>query len=145
MTTPQARQLAAEAEALLRRLLALEGAAVLNGQTAIAERLHATANAALARWARRYDALNAQAVRPMTTGIVTADGPAIRHRGVTVQLPATRTPLGAAVVAAIAAIDAGEIVACPHCGRFDCECWEWAELMSAPEPRDETTAEDLPY
>ena len=58
----------------------------------------------------------------MTTGIVTAAGPAIRHRGVTVPLPATRTPLGDAVAAVIADIDAGEIVACPHCGRYACEC-----------------------
>ena len=58
----------------------------------------------------------------MTTGIVTATGPAIRHRGVTVPLPATRTALGAAVAALIAAIDAGELQPCPHCGRFDCEC-----------------------
>jgi len=58
----------------------------------------------------------------MTTGIITDRGPAIRHRGVTVPLPATRTALGAAVAAAIAAFDAGEIVACPHCGRYACEC-----------------------
>ena len=83
----------------------------------------------------------------MTTGIVTATGPAIVHRGVTVPLPATRTPLGDAVAAVIADIDAGEIVACPHCGRFDCECWEWVELMTAPPPADLNvmTAEDLPY
>ena len=58
----------------------------------------------------------------MTTGIITARGPAIIHRGVTVPLPATRTPLGAAVATLIAAIDAGELQPCPHCGRFDCEC-----------------------
>ena len=58
----------------------------------------------------------------MTTGIITARGPAIMHRGVTVQLPAARTPLGVAVAALVAAIDAGEIVACPHCGRYACEC-----------------------
>ena len=58
----------------------------------------------------------------MTTGIITDRGPAIRHRGVTVPLPATRTALGAAVAALIAAIDAGELQPCPHCGRFDCEC-----------------------
>ena len=58
----------------------------------------------------------------MTTGIITARGPAIIHRGVTVQLPATRTPLGDAVAAAVAAIDRGELLPCPHCGRFDCEC-----------------------
>ena len=58
----------------------------------------------------------------MTTGIITARGPAIIHRGVTVQLPATRTPLGAAVAAAVAAIDAGELQPCPHCGRYACEC-----------------------
>ena len=58
----------------------------------------------------------------MTTGIITARGPAIIHRGVTVQLPATRTPLGDAVAAAVAAIDAGELQPCPHCGRYACEC-----------------------
>ena len=58
----------------------------------------------------------------MTTGIITARGPAIIHRGVTVQLPATRTPLGAAVAAAVAAIDAGELQPCPVCGRYACEC-----------------------
>ena len=58
----------------------------------------------------------------MTIGIVTARGPALRHAGVTVQLPVTRTALGAAVAALVAAIDAGEIVACPHCGRYACEC-----------------------
>ena len=56
------------------------------------------------------------------TGIVTQHGPALRHAGVTVQLPAARTPLGQAVAALVAAIDAGEIVACPHCGRYACEC-----------------------
>ena len=70
----------------------------------------------------------------MTTGIITATGPAVVHRGVTVPLPATHTALGAAVAAVIAAIDAGEVLPCQHCGRFDCECWEWAELMNAPEP-----------
>ena len=52
----------------------------------------------------------------MTTGIITARGPAIIHRGVTVQLPAERTPLGAAVAAAVAAIDSGELLPCQHCG-----------------------------
>ena len=58
----------------------------------------------------------------MVSGIVTQHGPALRHAGVTVQLPAARTPLGVAVAALVAAIDAGELVACAHCGRFDCEC-----------------------
>ena len=58
----------------------------------------------------------------MTTGIITAAGPAIRHRGVTVPLPATRTALGAAVAAAVAAIDAGGLQPCPVCGRYACEC-----------------------
>ena len=56
------------------------------------------------------------------TGIITPRGPAIRHRGVTVHLPAEHTPLGAAVAAAVAAIDAGELQPCPHCGRYACEC-----------------------
>ena len=69
----------------------------------------------------------------MTTGIVTATGPAIRHRGVTVQLPATRTPLGAAVAALVAAIDAGELLPCPHCGAYGgCDCEEWIAAMQAP-------------
>ena len=79
----------------------------------------------------------------MTRGIVTDRGPAIVHRGVTVQLPATRTPLGDAVAAVIADIDAGEIVACPHCGRYACEC----EQPSA-DPHDDLSAWqdcEIPY
>ena len=52
----------------------------------------------------------------MATGIITPTGPAIVHRGVTVPLPATLTPLGQAVAALIADIDAGRVVACPYCG-----------------------------
>ena len=58
----------------------------------------------------------------MTTGIITDRGPAIVHRGVTVPLPATRTALGAAVATLVAAIDAGELLPCPYCGRYACEC-----------------------
>jgi hypothetical protein len=79
----------------------------------------------------------------MTTGIITARGPAIVHRGVTVQLPATRTPLGDAVAAVIADIDAGEIVACPHCGAVGgCDCLDWIEWMAAVgyPPKEETDA-----
>ena len=58
----------------------------------------------------------------MTTGIVTQHGPAVMHRGVVVQLPAEHTPLGAAVAAAVAAIDRGEVQPCPHCGAAgECE------------------------
>ena len=84
----------------------------------------------------------------MTTGIITARGPAIIHRGVTVPLPATRTPLGAAVAAAVAAIDAGELLPCPYCGAYaGCDCLDWLEwmLMADYPPLDEMTDEDLPY
>ena len=82
------------------------------------------------------------------TGIVTARGPAIRHAGVTVQLPAARTPLGAAVAAMVAAIDAGEVLPCIHCGAYaGCDCLDWLEwmLMADYPPLDEMTDEDLPY
>ena len=79
------------------------------------------------------------------TGIITARGPAIMHRGAVVPLPAERTPLGAWVAAAVAAIDAGELLPCPNCGRYACECWEWAEMMAAPRPLDEMTDEELPF
>ena len=83
----------------------------------------------------------------MTTGIVTAAGPAIRHRGVTVQLPAEHTPLGAAVAAAVAAIDRGEVQPCPHCGAAGgCDCLDWLEWLAHADypPPDEMTDEDLP-
>ena len=73
----------------------------------------------------------------MTTGIITAAGPAIVHRGVTVPLPATRTPLGDAVAALVAAIDAGELLPCRHCGAYGgCDCEEWIAAMLAPPPVD---------
>ena len=68
----------------------------------------------------------------MPSGIITPSGPAIRHRGVTVQLPATRTPLGDAVAAAVAAIDSGELLPCQHCGAGGgCDCIDWIEWMAA--------------
>ena len=79
----------------------------------------------------------------MTTGIVTATGPAIVHRGVTVQLPATRTALGAAVATLVAAIDAGELLPCPYCGAGGgCDCIDWIEWMAAVgyPPKEETDA-----
>lgn len=81
------------------------------------------------------------------TGIVTRTGPAIRYASALHPLPATRTPLGHAVAALIARIDAGAVQPCPNCGRFDCGCWEWVELMTAPPPADlnNLTDEDLPY
>jgi len=69
----------------------------------------------------------------MTTGILTTNGPAIQHRGVTVQLPAART---------VAAIDAGEIVQCEGCGRYACEC------EADPDPHGDLSAfsgEQIPY
>jgi hypothetical protein len=37
--------------------------------------------------------------------------------------------LGQAVAALATAITNGEIQPCPVCGRFDCDCDEWPELM----------------
>ena len=81
------------------------------------------------------------------TGIVTRTGPAIRYAGALHPLPKARTPLGRAVALLIARIDAGAVQPCPNCGRFDCGCWEWVELMTAPPPADlnNLTDEDLPY
>lgn len=84
----------------------------------------------------------------MATGILTPTGPAIVHRGVTVPLPATLTPLGQAVAELIADIDAGRIVACPHCGVYGgCDCLDWLEWMATAEhaPLDIMTDEDIPY
>ena len=79
----------------------------------------------------------------MPTGIVTTRGPAIRHRGVTVPLPATRTPLGAAVATLVAAIDAGELLPCQHCGAVGgCDCLDWLEWTAAVgyPPKEESDA-----
>ena len=79
----------------------------------------------------------------MTIGIVTARGPALRHAGVTVQLPVTRTPLGAAVATLVAAIDAGELLPCQHCGAVGgCDCLDWLEWMAAVgyPPKEESDA-----
>ncbi len=71
------------------------------------------------------------------TGIITRTGPAIKHRGVTVALPAARTPAGAWIAATVAAIDAGELQPCPHCGKFaGCDCMDWLEWMAADPPGD---------
>ena len=82
------------------------------------------------------------------TGIITRTGLAITHRGVTVALPAARTPAGAWIAATVAAIDAGELLPCPHCGKFaGCDCTDWIEWMAAANnrlPLDEMTDEDLP-
>ncbi len=68
----------------------------------------------------------------MAAGIVTATGPAITHAGVTVPIPAARTPVGAWIAATVAAIDAGELQSCPHCGAWaGCDCVDWLEWMSA--------------
>ena len=83
----------------------------------------------------------------MTTGIVTNTGPAITHRGVTVQIPAARTPAGAWIAATVAAIDAGELLPCPHCGKFaGCDCIDWPEWMASANrlPLDVIADEDLP-
>ena len=73
----------------------------------------------------------------MASGIITTSGPAIMHRGVTVQLPAVRTPLGEAVAALVAVIDAGELQPCRHCGAYGgCDCEEWIAAMLAPPPVD---------
>ena len=57
----------------------------------------------------------------MTTGFITPTGPAIRHRGAVVPLPATQQPL----VEFVAALDI-----CPECGGLVCDCIT-AEAMAA--------------
>lgn len=83
----------------------------------------------------------------MATGIVTRTGPAIRHASAVVSMPRAQTPVGEWVAATVAAIDAGELQPCSNYGRFDCGCWEWVELMTAPAPAEPYTFtnEDLPY
>ena len=67
------------------------------------------------------------------TARVTACGSAICHAGVTVPLPAEHTPLGEAVAAMVAAIDAGELLPCRHCGAYGgCDCEERIAAMQAP-------------
>ena len=74
----------------------------------------------------------------MAAGIVTATGPAITHAGVTVPIPAARTPVGAWIAATVAAIDAGEIAPCPHCGKWaGCDCVDWLEWMLPADPHDD--------
>lgn len=72
----------------------------------------------------------------MVTGIVTTNGAAVRHNGATVPLPKARTEAGKVIAAIVAKIDSGELTPCPNCNHFDCECWEWVELMTAPPPVD---------
>lgn len=55
-------------------------------------------------------------------GIVTRTGLFVQAGGKLVPLPAAHTPLGEAIAALVAAIDAGEVQPCPHCGRYACEC-----------------------
>jgi len=55
-------------------------------------------------------------------GIVTPTGLFVQTGGALVPLPVTRTPLGVALAALIAQIDAGAVQPCPHCGRYACEC-----------------------
>jgi len=76
-------------------------------------------------------------------GIVTPTGLFVQTGGALVPLPVTRTPLGAAVAAVIAAIDAGELLPCPHCGAVGgCDCLDWIEWMAAVgyPPKEETDA-----
>ena len=80
------------------------------------------------------------------TGIVTRNGAAVRVGAALLSLPSAKTPAGEWVAGVIAAIDSGAIKPCPNCGRYSCECWEWAELMTAPQPAplDVMTADDIP-
>lgn len=64
------------------------------------------------------------------TGIVTPSGAAVRVGAAVLPLPVARTPVGAWVAGVIAAIDAGELQPCPHCGTWGgCDCVDWLEWM----------------
>ena len=81
-------------------------------------------------------------------GLVTSTGVFVQAGGALLPLPAARTPLGQWMAATVAAIDAGELLPCPHCGKFaGCDCLDWIEWMAAANnrlPLDEMTDEDLP-
>ena len=85
------------------------------------------------------------------TGIVTSAGAAVRVGAAVVALPKAQTAVGQFIADMVARIDSGELKPCPNCGHFDCECWDWVELMTAPPPADPHddlsvwTNEDLPY
>ena len=83
-------------------------------------------------------------------GIVTASGAAVRAGAVTLPLPKTRTPLGEAVAALVAAIDAGELLPCRHCGAYGgCDCEEWgAAMQPSADPHGDLSAWqdcEIPY
>ena len=87
----------------------------------------------------------------MVTGIVTTSGAAVKAGGALHRLPKAHTEVGQFIASLVAKIDSGELTPCPNCSHFDCECWEWVELMTAPPPVDPHddlsvwTNEDLPY
>ena len=79
----------------------------------------------------------------MTTGIVTAAGPAIVHRGVTVLLPATGQPLAEWVAG---------LNLCPECGGQVCDCIPAADMAALlaridadPHGHNDVSGLDLPY
>lgn len=84
-------------------------------------------------------------------GIVNSAGVFVEMGGGLVPLPATHTPLGEAVAALIAAIDAGAVEPCPVCGRFDCDSDDWHEMHTSPldaDPHGDLSAFaewELPY
>ena len=126
MNVQQAQQLTAEAETLCDNLAAAACEADEAGERGEAARILTIRRMAVRRWGRRLElwavAAYGHGVLQRTTGTVTQRGPAIQHRGVTVQLPAARTPAGEWIARTVAAIDAGEIAECTVCGRFACEC-----------------------
>ena len=144
MTTQQAQELTAQAEQLCDNLAAAACEADEAGEHGEANRILTIRLMAVRRWGRRLEkwavAAYGHGVLQRTTGTVTQRGPAIQHRGVTVQLPAARTPAGEWIARTVAAIDAGEIVQCGTCGRFACEC------EADPDPHGELDRSmEIPY
>ena len=64
------------------------------------------------------------------TGHVTSAGVFADVGGVAHPIPAAKTPVGAWIAAIVAQIDRGELLPCPHCGRYcGCDCDAWVEAM----------------
>ncbi len=81
-------------------------------------------------------------------GHVTQQGVFAEVGAAVLPLPVAKMTLGQWMAATVAAIDAGELLPCPHCGKFaGCDCVDWLEwmLLADRRPLDEMTDEDLPY
>lgn len=112
MNTQQAQQLVVEAEATVQSLYnEMHRAAIYHWGGGYYGRVCRAQQVALRRLARR-EALAAR-----------------------LPLPVAKTTLGQWIAKMIAAIDAGELLPCRHCGAYGgCDCEDWIEWIAAPNP-----------